>query len=79
MDHWLKDYHAFSLKNPQVARRALNVRLVWEQPSMLRVPKSFDQIFQACIILLAISKLYSIESKAPKAMFGVTDDIMVHT
>jgi len=46
MDQWLKEYHAFSLKNREVARRALNVRLDWEQPSMLRVPKSFDQIFQ---------------------------------
>ena len=46
MDQWLKDYHAFSLRNKEAARKALNVRLVWEQPSMLRVPKSFDQIFQ---------------------------------
>ena len=46
MDHWLKEYHALSLKHPVAARKALNVRVTWKLPSMLRVPKSFDQMFQ---------------------------------
>jgi hypothetical protein len=45
---WLEGFKSsVTTLNLQFMRKALKLSLVWKQPRLLRLPKNYDQIFQA--------------------------------
>lgn len=46
IDMWCANFVPLIKRNLSQARSLLQVNVVWRQPSLLRVPKNYDEIFQ---------------------------------